>query len=381
MAIDRRALIGSGLALAALPAELARAAYRRDPVMNSIALEDGRVWIAATIKAKPYLFVVDTGAFVSFIDDGFAKSIGLQPVPGMQIRGVGGVSDKSWYNAGDVALASGIHFPDMLFAGIRGRPSPDAVGTLGAGLFTTYDSDLDFEKGQWRAYPDGRPNFDGLVKLKSRFTKGVGGASIVAEASIDGFTGDFLLDTGAPNNLSINGRAAKRSGLWDDSKPYAPAMSRGIGAGAIPARIVRSRRIMIGPFAFDGHLVKLDQPGSIGSEQDGLIGLHLLGQLQLSTDVSGGVLYAKENGRLAAQEAYPLSGLWLEERKDRVVIGDVGTGSPAARAGLQKGEMLVGGDLSAMIRTINGNAGKTVVLNVDRGGVQREVRYTLAPWL
>ena len=82
-----------------------------------------------------------------------------------------------------------------------------------------------------------------------------------------------------------------------------------------------------------------------------------------------------------APSTYSLSGLWLEEEKGKVVIDDVGTGSPAAAAGLRKGDVLIGGDLQAMIRAINGGPGRQVMLKIERGGVQQDVRYTLADYL
>ncbi|MEP9360576.1 aspartyl protease family protein [Sphingomonas sp. KR3-1] len=378
--IDRRGVIGGGLAMSALPLAGARAAGR-EPVMNHIIMEDGRVWIAATIYNKPYLFVVDTGAFASMIDDSFAKSLHLRQIRGPQIIGIGGVANRSWYNAGEVKLASGISFPNMAFAGIAKRPSPDSVGTLGAGLFTTYDSDLDFTKGEWRAYPDGRPNFDGLTRIKSHFTRNPGGASIIAEGTVGGFIGDFLLDTGSPGGMSLNGRATRRSGLWDDSKPYAPTQSYGIGPGAVPGRIIRAPRVRIGTYAFENQLVRLDEPGSPTLGQDGLIGLNLLGQLHLTTDVSSESLYIAPNDARVPPIAYAFSGLRLDLDKGKVVIADVGTGSPAAAAGLKKGDRLVG-EPRAVALALAGPPGRQVRATVDSdGGKTRDVEFVLRAYL
>ncbi len=381
--IDRRNFIGGAAAMAAagLPLRGALAAGGK-VFVNSIALEDDRVWIAAKIGDKgPYFFVVDTGADVSMIEDSFAKSLGLSKMPGRRSIGIGGVSDYSWYNAGTVTLASGIRFPDMLFAGMRTRPGKDAVGTFGAGLFTTYDSDLDFVKGEWRAYPDGRPDFDGLVKLKSRFADVRGGQQIIAAASIDGFDGDFLMDTGAPGEISLYGRAAAKSGLWDDNRPYAPMASSGIGKNRVPGRMIRGDTLKIGPFPFEKPLVRLSEPGTPSGDTDGIIGLKTLGRLNLTTNVSQNALYVAPNDVPAPRGGYPLSGLWLNEADGHVVIDDVGTGSPAAAAGLKKGDVLHGGDLQAMVARINGGTGKQVTLTVESRGTKREVSYTLAPWL
>lgn len=349
--------------------------------VNRIAIEDGRVWIAAKIGEKgPYFFIVDTGSYVSMIDDAFAKSMGFHKVTSRQSIGIGGVSEYSWYNAGTVTLASGIRFPDMLFAGMRERPSKDAVGLFGAGLFTTYDSDLDFAKGEWRTYTGGRPDFNGLTRLKSRFSDWRGGQQIIADAIVDGFDGDFLLDTGAPGELLLFGRASAKSGLWNDSQPYAPLPVTGIGKARVHARLVRAKKLTIGPFAFENPLVRLSEPGTPGSDFDGIIGLQTLERLHLSTKVSQQAVYAAPNNMPIKRIGYPLSGLWLEDEKGRIAIGDVGTGSPAALAGVRKGDLLTG-TLPELLRTVNGPPGKVVTLTVESGGAKREVRYTLRPWL
>ncbi len=385
MQFDRRGVIG-GLALATTGLPLRRAlAADGDVVVNHIALEEGRVWIAAKIEGKgPYFFIVDTGGTFSFIDDSFAKSLNLQKVKGRQMTGVGGkVADYSAYVAREVTLASGTRFPDMLFTGIGKRVSKDAVGAFGAGLFTTYDSDLDFVKGEWRAYPKGRPSFDGLTKLPGRFTREEGGQAprIQVEATIDGYSGDFLVDTGAPG-ISLTGRAAAKSGLWDDTKPFAPTRVGGIGDASIPGRIVRASKVKVGPFVFEGMLVTLSKPRTVSSEQEGLLGLSALSLLDLTTEVKGaGALWGKPNGMKPRRGGYSLSGLSIDENKGRLVIGEVGTGSPAAAAGLKQGDVVIGASLDAVLAATNGPPGKQVALTVESGGAQRDVRYMLRPWL
>lgn len=384
MALTRRSVIGGGAALAGgLPFGGAIAAGRA-PYVNKIVLENGRVWIAAMLNGKgPFFFIIDTGSGLSFIEDAFAKKQGLEKRPGQKRFGIGGgVSDYSWYVAKDVLLASGIRFPDMVFAGTReGLLGPELVGGFGSGLFTSYDSDLDFAKGEWRAYTDGRPDFAGLTRIKSRFLKGDQAPKIVMDAWVDGFEGDFIMDTGLSRAMSLSGRAAAKSGLWDDSRPYAPTEAKGFGAEGIPSRLVRAGNIRFGEHVIDGPLVSLNAPGTNSGDTDGLIGLDAIGGFHLSTRVSDGSLWIAPNGAALKPMGYRLSGLWLEEKDGRLTISDVGTGSPAAMAGVRKGDVLKGGDMRSWIRATNGPAGKQVTLEVERGGAAQTIAYTLAPWL
>jgi len=382
MRFDRRDVIG-GLALAATGLPVRRAfASGGEAVVNHIALEDGRVWIAAKLDGKgPYFFIFDTGATSNFIDDSFAKSINLQKITGGKSVGMGGkVADYSAYIARELTLANGLRFPDMQFAGIGKRVSKDAVGALSAAFFTSYDSDLDFVKGEWRAYPKGRPTFDGLTKLPSRFTRENRSRRIEVEATVDGYSGDFLVDTGAPS-ISLTGRAAGDSGLWDDGRPFAPIRIGGVGDGFILGRLVRAKKVKVGPFVFEDMLVSLSKPGTISMKQEGILGLSALSRLDLSTDVSSGTLWCRPNGLGEPAGRYSLSGLWLDEVKGRLTVVDVGNGSAAAAAGVRTGDVVIAADLPAALRQINGPPGRQVVLKIERGGAQQEVRYTLKPWL
>lgn len=385
MSMNRRNLIRGGLALGVTTLPLARAVAANGGVyVNRIMLAENRVWIAAMIEGKgPYFFAIDTGAEMSLIKDGLAKQLRLESRHGQPGRGLGGgVIDYSWYVAREVSLASGIRFPEMVFAGTRNDAfGNDLVGVFGAGFLTSYDSDLDFVKGEWRAYLHGRPSFDGLTPLPSRWDNEWTVPRMFVQVSVDGFQDWFHVDTGAPGTLLLYGNVAKRSGLWDDSRPYAPVESRGIGENRVPSRIVRARKLKLGPYVLENQLVKIAAPGTDSFASAGLLGLEALGKFNLSTRVSDGSLWAAPNGLPQRPTGYPLSGLWLDDAKGRAIVRDVGAGSPAAAAGVRKGDVLLGSDFRTMIDAVGGPPGKPVALKIARGGVQLDLGYTLAPWL
>jgi len=385
MSIDRRNLVRGGLAVGMTALPLARAVAADDRVYtNRIMLAENRVWIAAMIEGKgPYFFAIDTGSEMSLIRDGLAKQLRLESRHGQPSRGLGGgVVDYSWYVAREVNLASGIRFPEMVFAGIRNDAlGNDLAGVFGAGFLTSYDSDLDFVKGEWRAYPHGRPNFDGLTRLPSRWDHEWTVPKMLVQVSVDGYQDWFHVDTGAPGSLMLFGNVARRSGLWDDSRPYAPTEAQGVGENRVPSRIVRARKLKFGPYVLENQLVRIAAPGTDSFASAGLLGLEALGYFNLSTRVSDGSLWAAPNGLPQRPTGYPLAGLWLDDEKGRATVRDVGAGSPAAAAGVRKGDVLMGGDFKAMIAAIGGPTGKPVSLKVERGGAQLELNYTLAPWL
>ncbi|KQN25038.1 hypothetical protein ASE86_01865 [Sphingomonas sp. Leaf33] len=380
--LDRRTLLGAALAAPLLPAAVT--AQTRRKLVNSIAVEDSRVWIAAQIGSdpKPRYFVIDTGANVSLIDDALAKRLAMKVIGQSDLLGVGGVSRFPYYGGGKLTFASGLRVPNMLFAGTDARLGRDAAGALSAGLFTSYDSDLDFVKGEWRAYPDGRGDFTGLNRIPSRFISDrMYGVRILADAVLGGMSGEFLLDTGAPGQVVVEGRAALRSGLWSADRPYAPAQGSGIGRARVKRRIVRGGPLVIGDVTFPRPLVAVSAPGTPGHDGDGFIGLGILERLHLTTQIKPGTLWIAANTRPAPAERYSFSGLWFDREGDDIVVGDVGTGSPAAAAGIEVGDRVSSILWEELLRRNGQAAGSDMALRIVSGGKGRDVTLKLTPYL
>jgi S1-C subfamily serine protease len=58
----------------------------------------------------------------------------------------------------------------------------------------------------------------------------------------------------------------------------------------------------------------------------------------------------------------------------------VGNGSPAAKAGIQPGDRVVG-EWSDVLRRINAPVGSSVALKIERGGHSLDVAFTLSDFL
>lgn len=379
--IGRRTVVGGiGASLIAGPGP----AQTRRAFTNSIALDSGRVWMAVKIgEAGPFYFAVDTGAEYSMMDHRLAARLKLRPEGVVQMSGVGGTQASAWYRAPDLRLASGLRFPNVPFAGIDAGSSigGDAAGLLGCGLFTTYDSDLDFARGQWRVYPDARGSFAGLQRLPSRFLKVTGGRQIVADVDVDGFVASGIVDTGAPGELLLGAGATKRSGLWRDDQPYAPVRSGGVGPRSVRGRAIRLKRLKLGPFVFEQPIVVLNRGTGASLDTDGLIGLATLARLHLTADVKGQALWAAPNGLAPPRGSYIKTGLWLERRGDGWVVDEVGLGSPAAAAGLTGGDQLIDMSPAQIERLLAIKIGAPETLTVERDGRRRTVTVTPADYL
>ena len=385
--IDRRAFLAAMAAASLLPHGAAAAQGRRVGGAR-IVLRDGRVWMQVRIAgSEPMTFIVDTGAVVNLIRRDVARRLALRELRPLILRGVGGDQQFTLYEGKDVFLGN-IDIGDADFASYPGEDlpiHPEAAGALASSILTVADSDLDFEAGEWRIYPDGRGERPGYERLPSEIRSSArrsGAPPIHVEAAIDGRTYRLQVDTGAPGALLLWPEATRRSGLWNDAAPYAPTQRRGIGGVGARARVVRAGEARIGSIAFARPLVSIGNPEDRDArETDGIVGLPLLEQMNLSTDVRAGRLWAKRNARPAPPERYPLSGLWLDETGGRLVVAAVGPGSPAAEAGLAVGDEIVGTTLGALLPALGGGPGTALTLDYSRGGWSGSARMTLRPFL
>ena len=381
--ISRRLLVQS---LATLPLLApSRLFAQAAPRVGSapISVHDNKLWMPVRFGTRgPYDFIVDTGATGNLIQRRLARTLGLREVSQRVISGIGGTRAATIYEARDVTPGN-IDIGTVNFAAI-----PDdahrAAGTLSASLLTVADADLDFEAGQWRIYPDGRGVREGYEALPAQIRESARqpGARIFVTVEVDGQSYDLQVDTGAPPGVLLYAEAARRSGLWNDTTPFVPGRSRGIGGAGPRNRLVRARLAQLGTIRFERPLVMLLDPGTRSLlPADGLLGLGLLRRLNIGTEVAAHRLWAKRNALPAPPEAYNMSGIWVDEAGSDLVVGEVSPQSPGAVAGLAAGDRITGMSLGQWLRAMDGAPGTTLDLRATRGGAGRAARLTLRPFL
>jgi serine protease Do len=387
--ISRRGLIKGLAACGLLPGAALRAQVR--VITTHIALEDGRVWIAAKIgDSRPLLFIIDTGGVVSLIHDSVARELGLRARGSTRLVGVGGIQSFLLYEGRDVAFSSGAVQHSVVFGAAPhdlalGR---DAAGAFSAGLFTESDSDLDFSRGEWRLYPDGRGAREGYLELPSSIQhvsgNETGSAYVFVDAVLDGNNYRFLVDTGMSGQLKLWPPATRRSEMWNDGRPFSPGRGQGIGGQGARIRMVRAGSLRLGGIVLERALVSLTDPSSSEGSHgdcDGIIGLGLLERLNLSTDVRRRRLWAQPSGRPPSEERYRLGGLWVDERHGALAVTELSPRSPAADAGLQLDDEIVGLSMAEFVHRADGRAGDSFELRYRRGGETRTTRLTLREFL
>ena len=388
MMLDRRGLL-KAMAVASFAAPTMLWAQDMSRIaVAPIHVRDRRLWIPLRFGGRgPYPFVIDTGGFANLITQNLADRLDLRRAGRLGMAGLGGGRTYAAYRAADVMLGE-VRVGAMTFAAYHPDDAiihPDAGGALSASILTAADTDLDFDAGQWRLHLDGRSNRSGYEVLTSSIlTEGVdtGAAKIRVDVEIAGQTYNLTLDTGSPGDIMLDAAATRRSGLWNESVPFVPQRRRGLGGDAGRARLVRAESARVGGMLFERPIVAITDPNERTLlNSDGLLGIGLIERMNLSTDISGRRLWAKRNARPARPERYGMSGLWLTARGDGVVVAEVGTGSPAAAAGLVPGDRLIGGTLEQWIDRLGGRPGHSIEIQYVRDGVGRTVTLTLREYL
>lgn len=383
MTLSRRGFVASSIVLPFIAKAALAAADDNNAVAIPIRLAGTRVVVAVTIKGAPLTFMIDTGAFASLMREDVVKTLGLAAAGQTRFNG----ATLPVYAAHDLVFGDTIRQNEILFAAYAGSGlGKDIAGTLAAGVITDNDSDLDFEQNRWRLYPHGRASNADLIQLDSNIVKGragVGSAYIFIHGTLGGKRYKFLVDTGAPGSLSLFYSAAKNSAFARPDIPFAPARTANSNGVGKVSPIVRGDVLDLGNgIRFDRPLVLLDQnPAWHLDDADGIIGLGLLRQLNLATDVRKGKLLVKRNSVPAPHESYARSGIWIDRVGSGVRISVVGVGSPAAAAGIQAGDMLPDVDFAGALHIIDQPAGTVVTFTIDRNGTRRQVSLTLADYL
>jgi hypothetical protein len=356
------------IALAASP--MAGGAFAQGgAIVAPIRLADRRVLIDALINGQgPYPFAIDTGAVVSGVEEAIALELGLPVVRKVKLA----KREFDLFKVSELVLGGAVRQENAALFGLKLNLC-GASGLIAAGMVTTFDSTLDFERLQWRVYPGGLTERPGYHQLKSwiRQDAGANGSKRIGiEAVLDGIPLKLVVDTGAPKTLILERDVGKRLGYWNDSRPYAPVASRRIdGLAPNPSRAMRGGLLEVGDIRFEAPIVTVEDRKPIQQGYDGIIGLPVLESMNLSVDARGGALWVKSNGRPVWREPISRTGLWIDQAPGGVKLSVVGVGSPAAAAGLKVGDRISGGTFSDILGLLSADQAPITLIVEGRGAV------------
>ena len=299
-----------------------------------------RIVLKGTVNGTATEMLLDSGAGVTTIDRDFAKAIGLKK--GMRISALGSGGTQQAELVQDVTLEAG----NLKLSGVTvavidldsiekaiGRPIPVI---LGRELFMNSVVGFDFERQRMTLSPSASfaaPAGATPVALKRE------GTLHFVPISVDGLPPvDAALDLGNGGAVSLSSEYRQAHPKLD-ALPYAIGLAGGVGGVHETKRVTLPKLEMAG-FSFSG------VPADLGSVAKGPYagranaGIQLFKPFQLTLDLGHDRMWLKRTGR-AAEFSKDRAGMFLVLEDDHFNVLHVSPGSPAAKAGLKKGDRII----------------------------------------
>ena len=312
-------------------------------------LTGGVIMIKAQFDSltEPLNFILDTGSGAISLDSSTTAEFHIPNSPsGKSVRGIAGVREVNH------APNHFLKFPgltvDSLTFYINNYDLLTSVygikidGIIGYSFLKQYIVKVNFDAFEIQIYTPGTikyprggklffPTFTALPILP--FT-------IEDEKKIQP---KFYIDTGAGLSLLLTEQLASDSSFFKKKRKPLPILAQGLG-GKKAIMITVSKRIKLGPYKFKKvptHI--LDDTYNVISYPflGGLVGNDLLRRFNLIINYPGKEIFLKPNTHFKDSFDYSYTGLNIYEIDGAIEIHDVAPNSPATRAGIMDGDILM----------------------------------------
>ena len=293
-------------------------------------------------------FVLDTGSGGISLDSATAEYFKLKKVPSDKtIRGIAGMRQVSFiYNQqlhlpGLTVDSLNFHINDYeILTNVYGERID---GIIGYSVLSRYIVKLDYDSSIISFYSKGYIRYPkgGYLLRPLISTLPVQTARVRDEATI---TSRFLFDMGAGLCLMLTNDFVKDSALMHKKRKYFVKEAEGLG-GKVYMLTSVVREFRLGPYRFRNVPVYIfDDTYNVTSYPflGGILGNDLLRRFNIILNYGRRDIYITPNSHFNDLFDYAYSGLELYSIDGLIVIGDVAKGSPAEKAGLVEGDIVVG---------------------------------------
>lgn len=363
----------------AAPSAVIRFSYSGNAAQVPAQFIGNLIFLPARVNlSQPSLFALDTTAPVSSLDPQRAAELGVQnfrsPVlnlPDVDIRlpEVGAVANSD-------------------FGARVGRPYE---GTIGNDVFSEAVMELDYGRQTVRIYDPAPFQYKGVGKSVP-LTMHNGMPAVKAKVTVTGHkSGEvlFIINTALDVPLLISDHFAQQHHFFSGhmkTVPIAPG-ELGIGGNAVMARI---EDFQVGPYQVQQPLAAFVQgklPGADDAQVAGEIGGGMLRRFTLTLDYARQVAIFDSNSEIRTDDHEDMSGISVAaggSNLKRFEVVQVRPGSPAADAGVQKGDVIAGVDdeaaadmTLAALRNLFHQVGHKYKLLIERNGKSQSIGVTM----
>jgi hypothetical protein len=315
-------------------------------------LTGGVILVRACLDARPdsLNFIFDTGSGGISLDSTTAAELGLVLSPSDRtIRGIAGIRQVSFANNHRLRLpgleVDSLNFHINDYSLLSAAYGFRVDGIIGYSFFRRFIVKIDYDRftidvlqqGNYR-YPRGghllRPAIAGLPMQYAEI------------ADSRRLLGRFYLDTGAGLCLLLSEDYCADSNIFAGSKKFFNTVAEGLG-GKKEMKISVLKAFKLGPYRFrQVPVFVFDDEYNVTSYPflGGLIGNDLLRRFNLVINYARSEIHLLPNTHFKEAFDYSYTGLSLYMEGSEIVVADVIPGSPAEKAGLQLGDVVLGVD-------------------------------------
>ena len=358
-------------------------------------LVDNHVALPVTIDGKgPFRFLFDTGG-ANIIDADVAKQLGLGAAGGGAGGGVGSTTEAIQFatvdalGVGDATLRKQAFVVGPVHAGFGMSSGKPVDGLIGFEVLARFVTTFDYGTNTvvLRTPDAAKPVTQGKT-IPFVFN----GGHVMVDCAIAGFAGQCVLDTGSHIGVTVlSPFLAAHPSIVPPNAAAVGANGFGVGGAAL-GRLGRTT-LQIAGYAVPDVIADLStQKQGVFADPyyAGNVGAGVLKRFAVTFDYARQTVAFVPDANFATRETYDRSGMFLITQAGKIVVADVRPGTPAATAGIVRGDVLATVDghdvgalgLAAVRDALHGAPGTAVSLHVvAKDGSARDVSLTLRDYV
>jgi hypothetical protein len=305
-------------------------------------LVDNHVYLAASVNGHALRLLLDTGGVLLLTPEAAARA-GIVAQGAIEARGPGSQAVSAALAPVPRIEVAGAVAIDRLLARVLPMPGFDAVegcafdGAIGLEIFRRLAVRLDYTARRVAFLAPNAQAPEAATTLALRFQAHIP----LVEATLDGRRGQFWVDTGNRNAVTLWSTFVEAHRLGQDAGAET-TIGWGVG-GAATGRFARGGRLDLGGLVVERPLLSLKSAGGVNAMQDvaGNLGGELLRRFVVTFDYAAAAMHLEPAAAPPAPFAADRAGLWVNRHgQDAFVLATVDAGGPAEAARLRAGDIV-----------------------------------------